>query len=79
MKNLEISKNFGIDLESIVDKNSYSGYVGNVGSSANQLSRPVFAPYTGVQIGTLDKNYSGQEFLKGNYEIGLGTPVNRKY
>ena len=78
MKNLEIYSNFGNGLESLIDTNSY-GTMGNIGSSCNPSSRPVYSPYSNFQIGTVEKSYSGQEFFKENYNNGYGTPITRRY
>jgi hypothetical protein len=79
MKNLKIRSNFGTGLESIVDKGSCYGPLGTVGNSWNSNSRPVYSPYTNIRTGSLEKDYSGQEFFKSNYEVGRGTKVNRSY
>jgi hypothetical protein len=77
MKDLTIKTSFGPGLENIVDRGSLYGSFGTVGQSWNPMSRPVYSPYTNIKIGTLEKDYSGQEFFRGNYEVGCGTKVNR--
>ncbi len=78
MKNLEIRKDFGTGLESLVDRNSSLPSFGTIGHSSNHFEKPVYSPYTNLKIGTLVKDYSGKESFKSNYGFS-GIPVSRKY
>lgn len=78
MKNFEIKTTYGAGLERIVDTSS-SRTLGTVWGSSSNVNRPVTMPYTNIQIGSVVKDYSGREFFKGDYELGQGIPINRKY